>query len=128
MSSSDEDLIICSAAFIVMSSEARRKKRKRRWWIKTLLTKRGGLSLLANLSMEDGSGFRNFTRMTASHFELLVTIIGPKVSRQHELQKSITVHERLAVTLRFLATGDSYQSLMYLFKISKGAAVAQAVV
>jgi hypothetical protein len=103
-----------------MNSEARRKKRKRRWWIKTLLKKRGGLSLLANLSMEDGSGFRTFTRMTASDFELLVTIIGSKVSRQDtNYRKSITVNERLAVTLRFLATGDSYQSIIYLFKISK---------
>jgi hypothetical protein len=36
-----------------MNSEARRKKRKRRRWIKTF----------ADLSMRDGSGFRNFTRM-----------------------------------------------------------------
>jgi hypothetical protein len=50
MSISDEDLIICSAQFIVMNSEARRKKRKRRWWIKTLLKKRGGLSLLQTLA------------------------------------------------------------------------------
>jgi hypothetical protein len=89
MSSSGEDLIICSAAFIVMNSEARRKKRKRRWWKKTLLKKRGGLSLLANQSMEDGSGFRNFTRMTASHLELLVTIIGSKVTRQDTNYKNL---------------------------------------
>jgi hypothetical protein len=90
MSSSDEDLIICSALFIVMNSEARRKKRKRRWWIKTLLKKKcGGLSLLANLNMEDESGFRNFTRMTASDFELLMTIIGSKVSRQDTNYKNL---------------------------------------
>jgi hypothetical protein len=70
--------------------------------------------------MEDGSGFRNFTRKTASDFELLMTIIESKVSRQNtNYRKSITVNKRLAVTLRFSATGDSYQSLMYLFKISK---------
>jgi hypothetical protein len=108
MSISDEDLIICSAAFIVMSSEARRKKHKRRWWIKTLLKQRGRVSLLANFSMEDESWFQNFTRMTESDFELLVTIIGSKVSRQNRnYRKSIAVNEQLAVTLRFLATGDS---------------------
>jgi hypothetical protein len=44
-----------------MSSEAKRKKRKRRWWVKTLLKSVGGKTLLENLSMEDRSGFRNFT-------------------------------------------------------------------
>jgi hypothetical protein len=58
--------------------------------------------------------------MKASDFELLVTIIGSKVSRQDtNYRKSVTVNERLAVTLRFLATGDSYQSSVHLFKISK---------
>jgi hypothetical protein len=59
--------------------------------------------------MEDGSGFGNFTRMTASDFELFVTIIGSKVSRQDmNYRKSITVNERLAVTYEIF----SYRGLI----------------
>jgi hypothetical protein len=34
-------------------------------------------------------------------------------------RKPTPVQERLALTLHFLASGDSYISLQYLFKISK---------
>lgn len=57
--------------------------------------------------------------MSASDFEYLLNKIGPKIAKQDtNMRKCIPAQERLAVTLRFLATGDSYQSLSYLFKFS----------
>ena len=35
------------------------------------------------------------------------------------MRESIRPGEQLAITLRFLATGDSYASLMFLFKRSR---------
>lgn len=50
--------------------------------------------------------------MTLADFEYLVALISPKV-------EVITVIDRLALTLRFMATGDSFTSLQYLFRVSK---------
>nr|CAH7747408.1 unnamed protein product [Callosobruchus chinensis] len=63
---------------------------------------------------------KNFTRMTAEDFERLIILVGPKISKMDtKFRKAIPVHDRLGITLRFLATGDSFTSLQYLFNVSK---------
>ena len=58
--------------------------------------------------------------MNAIDFEYLLSTIGPRIAkRDTNMRRCIPVQERLAVALRFLATGDSFISLSYLFKISK---------
>ncbi|KDR07180.1 hypothetical protein L798_03447 [Zootermopsis nevadensis] len=63
---------------------------------------------------------KNFTRMSLSDFEHITSLIEPKVKKIYtRFREAITVRERLVITLRFLATGDSYRSLQYLFRVSK---------
>jgi hypothetical protein len=58
--------------------------------------------------------------MTPSDFEYLFKKLVKKIEKQDTvLRKAISAQDRLALTLRFLATGDSYSSLQYLFRISK---------
>ena len=82
-----------------------------------------GSSLLADWNFQSVSGlYKNFTRMSPSEFEFLNNFIGEKISKKDTaFRKAISVQERLVLTLRFLASGDSYVSLQYLFKISKQA-------
>nr|CAH7769119.1 unnamed protein product [Callosobruchus chinensis] len=74
-------------------------------------------ALLRNM---DSSHLKNFTRMTAEDFERLIILVGPKISKMDtKFRKAIPVQDRLAITLRFLATGNSFTSLQYLFNVSK---------
>ncbi|XP_072943516.1 uncharacterized protein [Epargyreus clarus] len=71
------------------------------------------------LTSEDGGEFSNFCRMSSSDFVFLLHKIGPMIEKQQtRLRMPIPAKIRLALTLRYLATGDSYKSLHYLFKVS----------
>jgi len=82
-----------------------------------------GSSLLADWNLQSVNVlYKNFTRMSPSEFEFLINLIGEIISKKDTaFRKDISVQKRLALTLRFLTSGNSYVSLQYLFKISKQA-------
>lgn len=58
--------------------------------------------------------------MSNIDFQYILCKIEPIIKISDTLmRRAIPARERVAVTLRFLASGDSYMSLSYLFKISK---------
>ena len=46
-------------------------------------------------------------------------LVGPVVNKKNTNFKNIRVTERLAIELRFSATGESYHSMKYLSEVSK---------
>ena len=97
-------------------------KRRRKIWVKNWIKKRsihGAYhQLMKELSCLDVSRYRNFVRMDSTSFETLINMMGPKVKRQDTvMRKAISPGERLAITLRFLATGTLFFHFLSIFLI-----------
>nr|CAI5848642.1 unnamed protein product [Callosobruchus analis] len=57
--------------------------------------------------------------MSSTDFEELLSMVGPIIRKINtNMGEAIPEKVRLAICLRYLASGDSYRSLMYTFKIS----------
>lgn len=123
----DDDFVLMAGYYYIFLNL---KRKKRRFWVRPTLRRRtshGVENLITDIREDDiglsgeiRSSFTNFLRMSNEDFESLLELVGPVIHKKNtNFRNSISITERLAVTLRFLATGDSYHSLMYQTRISK---------
>lgn len=132
--SSEEQVLsvsVACASFILICKLLKNKKRnkpqKRRRWSSQLYLRRrrnnniNSTFLLNDLSADNQSEkFKNFCRMSEEDFTFILNGIRSSITKKDtSFRKAIPPEERLAITLRFLATGDSFTSLQYLFRVSK---------
>lgn len=76
-------------------------------------------NIFQEMLCEYSGEFANFCRMSPCDFNYLLSKVEPIIGKKTTKWRiPIPAKVRLAVTLRFLATGDSYRSLHFLFKIS----------
>lgn len=98
--------------------EPKCKKRPTKW-VRELYANRNDsffTKLNEMLHQNDPELFNNFLRMSAQDFDWLLEKVRLRIEKKDtKWRKAITAAEQLAVTLRFLASGDSYSTLMYLF-------------
>nr|CAI5842926.1 unnamed protein product [Callosobruchus analis] len=108
-----------SAAYLVLKQVRNRKKLERSIWMKEYFKTRD-FHILKDLQGNDNILFRSFTRMSRNNFETLLEMVRPIIEKSNtRFKEAIPAEVRLAITLRFLATGDSVSSLMYHFGVSK---------
>ena len=87
-----------------------------RAWIAERDRKGAYNNIFKELELTDTEGFRRFMRMDIEHFTDLVNVIGPDVTKEDTVMRNaISPKERLALTLRFLATGETFRSLEFFF-------------
>ncbi len=74
---------------------------------------------MTELEVEDPAAFKNFVRVKQARFREFLNRLGPAIAKKDTFdRKALHPGLRLAITLRFLATGDSYHSLMYGFRVA----------
>ena len=98
-----------------------RPRRRHNMWVRPWLLQREDRgayhNIMAELYATDIPGFTNFMRMTPVFFEMIKNRHEPRLARQAtNYGAPINVGEKLALTIRYLATGESYTSLSCQFR------------
>lgn len=77
--------------------------------------------LQPNMEGADAQGqkvFHNYTRISAEAFLMILEQVGPRIAKANtNYRESLSPGLKLACTLRYLASGDSYHSLGYAFNV-----------
>lgn len=110
------------AVAIICKRRKRKRKTKEVWereWFRRRSERGVYRQLLEELRLEDEENYRRYLRMDTKTFQDLLDKVTPLIEKkQTNMRQPIPPGERLAVTLRFLATGESFSSLQYQFRIS----------
>ena len=100
----------------------RRARGRKRTWVRKINLKRHERgeyhALIQEMRLSDQDSFYTYFRMTPTRYDQLLSLVGPAIIRQHtNFRSPISPGERLAVTLRFLATGDSMQTIAFSYRL-----------
>jgi hypothetical protein len=119
MSSSDDDALDLAAFVLVYKRKTLKKKRG--MWCKDWLMKRttySHINLLSELKIYPRD-WHNYLRMNEETYLNLLSLVTPLIKKQDTIMReAVTPHERLTATLRYFATGRSYEDLKYSTIIS----------
>lgn len=102
--------LLAALLAIKIIQKKNRYKKKRSCWVKRWIMKRNEFGvysqLLKELRCQDSQYYKNFIRMDSANFEVVLNKVAPHIEKQDtRMRPAISAGERLALTLRFLATG-----------------------
>lgn len=122
-----DSLAVILAAYVFDSSSDDEDQNKlptkqRKFWRKDWVGRRDTEGfcekLYRELREEEPSLYQNILRMTVDQFDHLLSLVSPRITKQETvMRKSIPAANRLILTLRYLATGDNFRLLQFLFRI-----------
>uniref|UniRef100_A0A1A8PU22 DDE Tnp4 domain-containing protein n=1 Tax=Nothobranchius pienaari TaxID=704102 RepID=A0A1A8PU22_9TELE len=103
-----------------------RRDRRRRLWVRPfnrLRSEQGDFHLLVAELRLDAKRHHEYFRMSAEQMDELLSILGPELQKQStNYRAAIEPKQRLAVALRYLASGDSLISLASSYRLGHSTA------
>lgn len=116
-------ILVAGSCYMLMKNK-NPEKEKRSCWISELNCRRAQFgayhSTLAELEVSDAKKWKNYLRMDTQLFTALLQAVSPAIAKQDtRFRPAIPPAERLALTLRYLATGESFTSLHFQFRMGK---------
>lgn len=124
-------LLLTSSYYLLLSSDDEDNDNNqpprvpRSVWVRDWLKKRETDGAYAKLLQEFRNGgesgeklFRDFTRLSPTDFDYLLQLVTPQIEKQDtQFRRAIPAGERLALALHYLATGENYHALRFVFRI-----------
>ncbi|GBN13464.1 hypothetical protein AVEN_263388-1 [Araneus ventricosus] len=101
----------------------RRRRLQRKYWVRPIVSERtikGKFALLHSQLKEYSDKFFEYYRMFIASFETLLSKVEDSIRKSDTvMQNCISAEEKLAVTLRYLASGNSIRSLHFEFLLGR---------
>ena len=114
--------ILIAAAAVYDQERAGRDRRARTVWVKPWLKRPVILgqhdTLMAELMRESCGDFKAYLRMQPEMFHEILVSVAPHITKSKKRRPALDPGLKLAITLRFLATGNSYHSLAFDFWVA----------
>lgn len=98
------------------------KRRPRSKWVREIFKCRSSFgeyhSLIKEMRLVDYFSFYRYFHMSPSRFDDLLRRVKPLIVRKTtQLREPVSADERLSVTLRYLVTGDSMQTISFSYRL-----------
>lgn len=105
----------------VLKRKQKKRKSKRKWvsdWLMRRESENVTKKLLFELQNNDSDLFNNYSRISPQQFDFILKNITVRTQKQStNMRRPIDPNLQLIITLRFLATGESFRSLSYQFRV-----------
>ncbi|KAI4469801.1 hypothetical protein MML48_1g12284 [Holotrichia oblita] len=102
----------------------KKNRRRRRMWIREWIKRRdvfgASATFLREVELEDPETFRNHLRLTTNQFQELLSVVKDFIKKKDTLMRpALEPRIKLQITMRYLATGDSFSTLEHMYRIPK---------